>query len=104
MVYVVNKIGFKNRIHIIVSVNIKVSVELLFFNQKLNENFGQKHFKCTIMAGQDNPLEIMDEPSSVKPGGSKEPDNSKHFHKGLFGPTDDLVSLLYTRHLLTCGV
>lgn len=56
------------------------------------------------MAGQDNPLEIMDEPSSVKPGGSKEPDNSKHFHKGLFGPTDDLVSLLYTRHLLTCGV
>lgn len=53
------------------------------------------------MAGRDNPLAIMDEPSSTKPGGSTERDGTKHSHKGLFDTTDHLVCkflLFYFTH------
>lgn len=53
------------------------------------------------MAGRDNPLKIVDEPSSTKPGGSKkQDDDSKQFHNDdsdhLVGKTLNLLILCST--------
>lgn len=50
------------------------------------------------MHGQDNPLAVMDESSSVKPGNSKERDDSKQSHNILSDATDHLVNSLSFSH------
>lgn len=46
------------------------------------------------MRGQDNPLAVLDEPSSAKSGNSKERDDAKHSHNILSDATDHLVNSL----------